>query len=399
MSVVGRLAEIRRSLPAAYWVVWLGTLINRAGGFVVPLLTFYLTQQRGLSAGAAGLIVSLYGAGNVVAALVGGVLADRLGRRTTMLCSLTAGGVLMATLGLVRGEVAIAVTTFALGFAGELYRPAVMAFVGDVVPAPQRLRAFGYLYWIINLSFAFAAIVGGFLSRWSYTALFIGDAATMFAYAAILAWRLPESRPPPTTATAARPAIRLGDVLRDRVFMTFWLLSLGLSLIFYQSTVPLSAHLAAQGYDQAAFGAILAVNGILIVVLQPAATAWAGRYARGHALAVAAVLSGVGFALHGAAPLIVVHGIAVAVWTLGEIIAAPINSTTVANLAVAEARGRYQGVYGMAWGLASMLGPLGGGALLEHAGAGVLWASCLGAALLLAVGYLATAGGRRARGA
>ncbi len=48
---------------------------------MVPFLTFYLIDERGLSIGDAGAIVSLFGAGGMVAALVGGVLADRLGRR------------------------------------------------------------------------------------------------------------------------------------------------------------------------------------------------------------------------------------------------------------------------------------------------------------------------------
>lgn len=46
MSGPSRLAELRASLPPAYWTVWVGTLINRTGGFVVPLLAFYLTQGR-----------------------------------------------------------------------------------------------------------------------------------------------------------------------------------------------------------------------------------------------------------------------------------------------------------------------------------------------------------------
>jgi MFS family permease len=398
--VLARLTEIRRSLPEAYWVVWLGTLINRMGGFVMPLLTFYLVEERGLSIGAAGVIVGLFGAGGVVAALVGGVLADRLGRRATMLLSMIGGGVLMATLGFARDVWLIALNTFALGVAGELYRPAVMAFVGDVVPPAQRLRAFGYLYWIINLSFAAAALAGGLLSRWSYTALFVGDAATMFGYAALIAFKLPETRPPPVARPAGgRPPVRLLDVMADRTFMIYWALSFALAMMFFQSAVPLSAHLAAQGFDQGDFGMVIAVNGVLIVLLQPAVTAWTARFDAARVLAAAALFTGAGFALHGVAGVLVMHGVAVAVWTVGEIAAAPINSVTVANLAAAEARGRYQGVFGMAFSLASCLGPVAGGAVIEAAGAGVLWSACLGLGVVTAVGYLVSAGGRRARGA
>jgi MFS family permease len=87
------------------------------------------------------------------------------------------------------------------------------------------------------------------------------------------------------------------------------------------------------------------------------------------------------------------------VWTIGEIVAAPINSTVVANLASAQARGRYQGTFGMSWGLSSMIGPLVGSAVLEGAGPAPLWAACLGGGAVISLGYLATAAGRRARGA
>ena len=76
-----------RALPRAAWVLFAGTFINRFGGFVVPFLTLYLTGQ-GYSVTAAGLAVSAYGAGNLFASLVGGHLADRLGRRETIVLSM-----------------------------------------------------------------------------------------------------------------------------------------------------------------------------------------------------------------------------------------------------------------------------------------------------------------------
>src|SRR5687767_14987721 len=101
-------------------MVCIGTVVNRAGGFVVPLLTFYLTRERGMSLTKAGLIVSLFGAGAVAAGLVGGVLADRVGRRATMAFSMLGGAALMTALGFVREPAAIAALIVALGFVGEL---------------------------------------------------------------------------------------------------------------------------------------------------------------------------------------------------------------------------------------------------------------------------------------
>ena len=50
-----------RGLPRAFWVVWLGTLVNRAGSFVSPFLTLYLVGQRAVSIERAGETVARSG--------------------------------------------------------------------------------------------------------------------------------------------------------------------------------------------------------------------------------------------------------------------------------------------------------------------------------------------------
>ena len=99
-------------LPRTYWYLWTGTLVNRLAGFVVPFLSLYLTQERGLPVEQATLIVSLHGAGSVVAGPVGGALADRVGRRTTLVAALWLGAAAMVLLGFSRSPLHIAVATF-----------------------------------------------------------------------------------------------------------------------------------------------------------------------------------------------------------------------------------------------------------------------------------------------
>jgi MFS family permease len=382
-----RFRELRRTLPSEYWTVWWGTLINRAGGFVVVLLTFYLTRERGMTLTAAGTIVSLFGAGAMVAGFVGGVLADRLGRRATMVLSMFGGAALMAALGFAREPVAIAALTLALGFVGELYRPAVGAFIADVVPPEQRVRAFGFLYWAINLGFSIAPVLGGIVASWSYQVLFLADAATMAIYGVLVLVKLRETRPerPP----AHEPQTTLAAVLRDRPFVLFCALTFLIQLITFQSTTALSGWMSGQGHGPSTFGAVLAVNGVLIVLLQPYLTERARTVSPARVLALAAVLTGAGFALHGPSPLIAVHVIAVAVWTIGEILYSPTASSLVADLAPADARGRYQGVFGTSWAFASFTGPLLGPLVLVHGGPIALWGGCLVVGAAVALVYLA----------
>src|ERR1044071_3931661 len=130
-----------RALPRAAWVLFAGTFINRFGGFVVPFLTLYLTGQ-GHSVTAAGLAVSAYGVGNLFASLVGGHLADRLGRRETIVLSMFCAAAAMVLLSQAHALPAIVALTFVTGLVSEAYRPASSALLTDLVPAGQRLTAF-----------------------------------------------------------------------------------------------------------------------------------------------------------------------------------------------------------------------------------------------------------------
>src|SRR6478672_2445135 len=99
MSLSAKARALSEGLPSTFWWLWAGTLVNRMATFVVPFMALYLTQQRHLSVAWAGLVVSLFGAGGIGASLVGGMLADRIGRRPTMMFSLTASGLGTALLG------------------------------------------------------------------------------------------------------------------------------------------------------------------------------------------------------------------------------------------------------------------------------------------------------------
>ncbi|HEY1548594.1 MAG TPA: MFS transporter [Kofleriaceae bacterium] len=376
--------ELRRTLPPVYWTVWLGTLVNRAGAFVGPILTFYLTEQIGLSLGEAGVIVAAWGAGSFVASLVGGVLADRIGRRTTMVVSLLGGSVAMLALSASREPVAIAAAALGLGFVGDLYRPAVSAFIADVVEPEHRLRAYGALYWAINLGFSIAPVAGGLIATHSYRALFWGDAATTAIFAVVVLVRVPETHPDPTRSQPS--TVTLSTIVRDRTFMRFWIFAALQAFVIFQLMTTLTGWMAQQGHGPSAYGAVLAINGLLIVALQPSITEAIARFDRRNVLACSALLMGAGFALHGVSSLIAVHAIAVAVWTLGEMINSPSASAFVADRAPPAARGRYQGVYAMSWGLASCLAPIVGPRVLAWSPL-AMWGGCAVVGAIAAVGY------------
>jgi MFS family permease len=361
-----------RGLPATFWYLWVGALVNRLGGFVYTFLALYLTQARHLTVAQAGLIVSLYGAGSVAAGPVGGFLADRFGRRVTMLAGYLLGAAAMLQLGFARARWHIIVSTLLLGFLTDIYRPAQQATIADVVPPAERTRAYGYHYWAVNLGFAGAAMIAGWLADVSYTLLFVGDAATTLLCGIIVFWKVPETHPERHVTTRARPDPRAP--FRDGSFVAFLAAQFLCVLVFAQSNATLPIDMRAHGVSPKIYGTLIAVNGLMIVLLQPTAIGIVQRFRRTRVLAVGALLTGAGFGLCAIGHTPGWYALVIVVFTLGELAFSPVTPTVVADLAPPSLRGTYQGALQMMWGLSACLAPAIGGPILGRFGSRALWA-------------------------
>jgi MFS family permease len=373
------MAALTSGLPPAYWLLWVGTLINRLGGVVVPFLTLYLTSRRGVPAAQAALIVSLFGAGSFISQLVGGGLSDRWGRRPVMLLSFLSSPVAVLALGFATELPVIAICTFLLGLCTDLYRPAVNAAVADLVPGQARTRGYGYIYWAINLGAAVAPVFAGFLAGASYLALFILEASATFAFGLIVLFAFHETRPAQATVHAARTGLRvkLSQLTRAPILLVFSLLALLFGIIYTQGYVTLPLDMASHGLLPRHYGVAISVNGLLIILSTIPLSAMVVRWAHFRVLAVAGIVLGLGFGFTALSSTLPLFMGSVAIWTVGEILASAVAPTVVADLSPLELRGLYQGIFGAAWGLAYFLGPWLGGIVYQTRGATSLWVGCL----------------------
>ncbi|MFC8720269.1 MDR family MFS transporter [Kitasatospora sp. NPDC057198] len=401
MPLLARLAaEARRAgggLPRRFWWLWTSTLVNRLGGFVVTFLSMYLTHERGYSASYAGLVASLFGLGSAVAAIGAGVLTDRLGRRPTLLAAQLGTALSTAVLGFTDGPVAIAAVAFLVGLASNASRPAVSAMIADLVPAADRVRAYALNYWAINIGFGASAAVAGLIALHGYLTLFLLDALTTLLCAVVVFVKVPETRPEAAPVGVREPEVGLGTVFRDGPFMAVVGVNLLLALVVQQGSTTLPVDMGAHGLSAARFGLVISLNGLLIVLLQLPLTRLMESRDRTALLVVGALLTGWGFGLTALAGSSAgLYALTVAVWTVGEIVTSPTMMALVAEHSPARARGRYQGVYSLSWSLASFVGPLGGGLLLQYAGSWALWGGCAAAGTLAALAFVAI-GRRRPR--
>ncbi|MET9863337.1 MFS transporter [Streptomyces smyrnaeus] len=379
-------------LPRQFWWLWTSTLVNRLGAFVATFLALYLTVERGYSASYAGLVGALYGLGGVVSSIGAGVLTDRIGRRPTLLVAQLSTALSVAALGLVTHPVAIAAVACLVGMATNASRPAVQAMMADIVRPEDRVRAFSLNYWAINLGFAVSSTSAGLIAQYSYHLLFFGEAAMVLATALLTFWKLAESRPTAEPQRGTRPGreadVSMWTVLRDSRFMVVVALNLLLAILIQQAFVSLPISMGQQGLSSTDFGTVIAVNGVLIVLLQLPLTRFIEHRDPAKLLIVSALLTGYGFGLNAfAGSSAAFYAFAVVVWTLGEMINSPTQMGLVVRLSPTHGRGRYQGMYTLSWSVANLGAPLLGGTVIDHYGAGTLWAASAAIGTLAALGY------------
>ncbi len=364
------LRENLRALPRGAWILFFGNFLNKFGTFVLPFLAIYMTRL-GYTSPQAGLAIGAYGIGTLGACLLGGHLADRLGRRKTIVLSMGSAALAMLSLSQARSLPLIVLFSGLAGLTGELYRPASSALLADLVPAGQRVTAFAAYRMALNAGFAFGPATAGLLAKHSFLWLFVGDAATSLLFGLVAWFALPSGVRGTRTDSGLRATWK---VLRtDRRLRQILCASLAVGLVFVQVFSTMSLEITGSGLSPSIYGLVISLNGALVVLCELPLTTLSRRYPARKIIALGFVLIGAGFASNALPRTLPLLALTVLLFTLGEMLAMPVAGAYVAALAPAHQRGLY--TYGMVWSGAFVLGPSLGMLLFSVSPLG-LWASC-----------------------
>src|SRR5262245_21272077 len=102
-------------LPRPFWYLMAGTFVNRLGYVVEPFLALYLAGPRSLTPTTVGVVLACFGGGSFVSHIVGGYLADRIGRRATLVIGMVGTAACFMLLASVRHLLLIAVAAALTG--------------------------------------------------------------------------------------------------------------------------------------------------------------------------------------------------------------------------------------------------------------------------------------------
>jgi predicted MFS family arabinose efflux permease len=380
-------------LPREAWFLFAVNLVNSSGAMVIFFLSLYLTRKLGFTPARAGQALSLYGAGSLAGAYLGGWFSDRIGSTSVQKLSLVLSGGFLLALGQVRSPSGLLPILFLFSTAAGALYPANAASMSRVCPPDLQVKGFALNRLANNLGVTIGPAVGGLLALRDYRLLFWADGLTCIAAAGLflVIWKKPESRlRAAEVQEGPRPPDAARTPWRDRPFLFLMLLVVVWGAVFVQlfATFPLYMR-GVYGLAEDKIGRLLAVNTILIVTLEMALMEKIRAYSRTRMINLSFILLGLGFGLMPLGRGFFYAAFTVAVWTFGEILSMPLLTALIAGRAGPETRGRYMGIFSFAFSLAFIVGPAAGATVYGRLGESVLWFGCAGVAALLAVSFSA----------
>ncbi len=373
------IVEAIRSFPAQVWIILGGMFLNRFGTFVIPFLGLHL-RKAGYSESQAGWALGLYGAGHLCSAIVGGYLADSIGRRRSIITSMLMGAAAIWTLSSVSHIALICLCAFMAGLTSELYRPSASALLSESVAEEHRITAFAMLRFCINLGWSLGPAMGGWLASHSFVMLFRLDAATcvMFGCLAFFGLHSKEKRHVTWEGFGKIP-FHLTEQFKitwnNPPFRRLILSNTLIAFVFIQWISTLGIAMESVGLSASHYGLVLGLNGVLIVLFEIPLSAWTRRHAPTVMISLGYFLIACSVVFIVLDPGITRFFFGMMVFTFGEMICLPVSMAYVSHLAPSHQRGRYMGMNGISWSTAFMLGPSIGMVLYPKFPSG-FWIGC-----------------------
>lgn len=372
-----------RRLPREVWMLIIARGVNSLGKFTMAFLTVLITHNLGGSVTTAGWLMLLFGLGTIPSRLTGGLLADRIGRRATLMTGLIATAT--AQLGLAASQTLLqaAIAIFCVGLAFEIFEPATTALVADVVEPADRTAAYTLLYIAMFAAELSSGLLAAGLGRVDLRLLFVVDSITCLACAALISRSIPrQTRRAHVDALDHRPKT---NPWRDKALLTLAGAATLFGIAYLQIDTTLALTLDKRGHSPADTGFLLAVSVLVIVAVQPILSRirWLAEGYRSMVLGFAIFAAGVlvnGFA-HSLASFVA----ATVLWSIGDGILLGRLYALAASIAPPDARGRYLSIYGLCWSISATVAPVIGTQLLAHVGPIGVWSFAGGSGLMLAL--------------
>ncbi len=383
----------------------LSTFVDRLGSFLLyPFFGFYLKQRFAADYTGVGLLFTMLAVGGIFGGIIGGAIADKLGRRTALLIGLIGSALTTLCMGFVNTIQLFYVFSFLNGLLGDLGHPGRLAMVTDLLPAKKRSEGFAIMRIATNLSATIGPALGGFISATTnnYLILFIADVVSSFITAIIVFFVIPETNPRkklvkvengvevPQKEKFGSTFIGYWKVLKDWQFLLFILVGILSTWIYMQFNTTLPVFLLIErGFSEGSFGLLLSMNALIVVLCQFWISRLVSKYPPMIFMGLGVTLYGIGFVLFGFVSASWMFFVAIGIITIGELINAPHVMAVPGLFSPEDMRGRYQALSGWRRIIPRLFGIILSGYIMDSSSEpSILWYIVGIVAIFALVGYI-----------
>jgi MFS family permease len=366
--------------------------VNQLGAFSLAFLTVLMSRDLGASLGTAGTVAAMFGLATIPSRLLGGHLADRLGRRRTIVGGLA--GCAAAQLGIAAAPDAAVAAGCAvlLGFAFELYEPPSQAMIAEATAPDERAPAYALLTTALAVGNMGAGLIAAAVGRSSLRWLFVVDAASCLGCALIVNLGLPADRRVSPLAAggsghgdAADRLARGASPWRDPALLAMTAAGTVFAIVYMVMLVGLPLSAAAEGVNPASTGLVMATGTLTLVLARPLLrTRPLASLSDPAAAAAGFIALGTGMAGYAVAHSLAALFAPTVAWAIGNLLLTGRAFAVVTALAPPGATARYLAVYGLSWGIATVAAPVLATRMISSLGAAALWTACSALCLAMA---------------
>ncbi len=372
-------------LPKSIYILFFARMVNSMGAFVYPFLTIYLTKTLSLDEGEAGFIVMLAVTAHLPGLLVGGRLADWLGRKKILLLFQSLAAICLIPCAFLNNPFLIPRLLILSAFFHGAAQPASTAMTTDLTNPGNRKAAFSLLYLGGNIGFAVGPLIAGFLYNNYLMWIFLGDAGTTFASLTLVYLFVKETLPSKEEIEESfklennyerAEKGNLWQVLWKRpALLLFTLISLIYSFVYSQMSFSIPIQVVELFGDKGPkiFGVIMTTNALVVSCLTIIIISLTHKIKPVLNVALAGVLYAIGFGM-----IFFITGLpwflfSTVIWSIGEILVTTNTNVYIANHTPMSHRGRFNAVIPVVMGAGFALGPLISGDYIREYGIKNVW--------------------------
>ncbi|WP_019210549.1 MFS transporter [Yersinia massiliensis] len=379
-----------KGFPSRVTNLLIASLVLTIGRAVtLPFITIYLAEHFQLAPDKVGLVLGASLTLGIVTSLYGGYLVDKFNKKQLILLAITLFSATFFTLPWIERPAWIILILALLHSAYSVYGIAIKACFADWLPVNERIKAFSANYTLVNVGWVVGPALGVLVVNFGPQVPFLISGALALLVALVLKFRISHTDMSVTKPMLTEPAPDFRQTFRilrhDKRLIYFTVGGMFSAIVFGQFSGYLSQYLITVSDAQFAYkviGAVMTVNAVIVITLQYLLSRNMNQQNLMRWLMLGTlffIIGLVGFmAAQDSIPLWM---LAMAIFSLGEIIVIPVEYLFIDFIAPANLKGSYYGAQNLGQ-LGGAINPVLCGFLLAYAAPQMMFYMLIVAAIL-----------------